>query len=592
MNQVRMAIDKQAQSPDTQRPPDSATAQVQRLFFRSRNKGQRPSLNYVLPPRKKADELLETYWRLVHPLYPFLDKEETMTAYRCLWSGEAPGYDEPTFLCLLNVTFCLACVLGAAVSPTERSTSAELFFARACELLDFDLVQRASVLTVQCFLILGQYLQSTNDPQQCWIITGLALRIAQSLGLHLPSTTDHIQDTQKKGMLRRVWYGCVLMDRALSMTFGRPAMITTEAATSVPPPPAHEDISNCGCSGATFDQNEVPFDLHFFLESIKLYEILNQILLTLYTPSPREASADDPYEIYFGGSDATKIAAVFELDQKLLRWSRDLPSHLKYDKNTEKHAVHARQANVLWLRFRHIRILLFRPILSLFCLQQDKPAANLEEAMPQRIALQCSVMCVNIAQEVIEFFQSKIEALPDQSLDAILPAWWYNLFYVFTAATVLVAARFHPLITAEISGKAIGAAWQGALDVLKRLETFTKNAQRCATALKILFDKVSLQYDQQQQQQQTGPLPSDLQHMEAATVLHRTADPSTLAWPEGQFQNPASNNLYSAIPISESLSNVASTTDFFDNKDFSFDLNDMSWLNSVPFQLYNTGGVI
>jgi len=65
------------------------------------------------------------------------------------------------------------------------------------------------------------------------------------------------------------------------------------------------------------------------------------------------------------------------------------------------------------------------------------------------------------------------------------------------------------------------------------------------------------------------------------------ANPNTQAWSGEQIYNPGPNNPYPAISITENLPNVASTNNFFDNTDFSFDLNDMSWLSSVPFQLYN-----
>jgi len=62
MNQVKRAINQQIGSTDMQRPPDLVTAQTQRSLLMSQRTTQRPSIDYVLPPRKKADELVETYW--------------------------------------------------------------------------------------------------------------------------------------------------------------------------------------------------------------------------------------------------------------------------------------------------------------------------------------------------------------------------------------------------------------------------------------------------------------------------------------------------------------------------------------------------
>lgn len=42
--------------------------------------------DYVLPPRKVADDLVKTYWNLVHCLYPFLHRPLFMGTYVRLWN--------------------------------------------------------------------------------------------------------------------------------------------------------------------------------------------------------------------------------------------------------------------------------------------------------------------------------------------------------------------------------------------------------------------------------------------------------------------------------------------------------------------------
>lgn len=54
--------------------------------------------NYVLPPRKVAEELLQSYWTYVHTLYPFLHKPSFMRIYSKLW-----GYPEEGGLVELDV---------------------------------------------------------------------------------------------------------------------------------------------------------------------------------------------------------------------------------------------------------------------------------------------------------------------------------------------------------------------------------------------------------------------------------------------------------------------------------------------------------
>lgn len=446
MNRVKRVIDRQVTPPDSHRSSQPVAARgwqtVPKLRSTQQQQEQHQNLDYVLPSRQRADRLLDTYWRLVDTLYPFLDKEEVLKTYRCLWTGEPLGSEAQTFLCLLNVIFSIACILEPSISREERVSSADIFYQRARELLSFGLIQRQSMLTVQCLLVLGQYLQSTDDPQQCWVYVGLAIRIAQSLGLDLPSTSAQAPTARQKDLLRKVWYGCVLLDRALSMTFGRPMMITSQAASAVPRPMVHLDAAECACSGNSTAMSAAS-DLHFFIESLKLYELMNETLLTIYSPLSRDEPNDDPYAVYFGSLGARAAGKVFEMDCKFWLWSRDLPSHLQYHAATQKAMVNERQTNVLWLRYRHGRILLLRPILSQFCSRNDSSAESLAESMPSKIAFQCSVMCVKTALETIEFLDSRMEGQLQEELDDLLPAWWYNIFYIYTAATVLVAARLH-----------------------------------------------------------------------------------------------------------------------------------------------------
>src|SRR4051812_20186335 len=71
------------------------------------NEVQHKHIDYILPSRKRADALMALYWRFVHELYPFLDKEQVRNDYEKIWSGEGSVSEERSFLCLLNIIFAL-----------------------------------------------------------------------------------------------------------------------------------------------------------------------------------------------------------------------------------------------------------------------------------------------------------------------------------------------------------------------------------------------------------------------------------------------------------------------------------------------------
>ena len=67
-------------------------------------------------------------------------------------------------------------------------------------------------------------MQGTQRSVETWTIHGLAVKAALQLGLH-SSTASGPFSTLEREIRKRTWYGCVVLDRTLSMTFGRPATI-------------------------------------------------------------------------------------------------------------------------------------------------------------------------------------------------------------------------------------------------------------------------------------------------------------------------------------------------------------------------------
>ncbi|KAJ9666026.1 hypothetical protein H2201_003938 [Coniosporium apollinis] len=360
-------------------------------------------------------------------------------------------------------------------------------------------------------------------------------------------------------------------------------MITSQAAATVPRPVNLDELLEQPDPIRHSSAGPLS-DLNFFIETLKLYEILNEILLALYTPAS-PGPPEDTYDFYFGTSSVGIGNSIFELERKLLRWNQDLPIHLRHEPGSTKHEIHIRQTNILRLRYLHIRMLLFRPTLSLFCTHnQDDPMAR-EDSMPRRLALQCSIMCIKAALEVVDLVRSNMSSVSTYYNG--LPAWWYCIFYVYTAATVLVAARLRPEIAVEVADAELISHLQTAIGLLEQFKIFSQNAQKCATALTILSEKV----EQQRASQTTAranvaseshPMGMNpLEGINASLPGHNIATPGI-----GQLAAPEVD--LNAVPLLSLGSHDHPVAGMFDDMDFGFDISDMSWLNSVPSHLYNT----
>lgn len=56
------------------------------------------------------------------------------------------------------------------------------------------------------------HLQGSQDSTRTWFIHGVVVRAAISLGLHLRSATDDLDEIEEETRIR-VWYGCIALDR-------------------------------------------------------------------------------------------------------------------------------------------------------------------------------------------------------------------------------------------------------------------------------------------------------------------------------------------------------------------------------------------
>ncbi|KAJ5146670.1 hypothetical protein N7526_000022 [Penicillium atrosanguineum] len=499
-----------------------------------------------LSPRRIADNLMNVYWDYVFPLYPFVDSAHMKEEYGKIWHGDTLQRDEHMAMCTFNVVFALACQLADFIQPEERESWADAYFSRAKDLFQFSLWDTGSAGLIQCLLLMAQYLQSTNSAHQCWIVTGLAIRNAQSLGLHLPQTIAHLHSFQDKQLARKLWHGCVLMDRVISMTFGRPAMVSRVSSGAVPLPVKVDDEFIIPNSIAEPSQPvERPSMMTFYIKTLELYETMNDVLLSLYKPAA-EDSPNDIHGFYFNTTVSEIERTIFDLDCSLDRWARNLPAHLCAGSSSRSDSpIFFRQSVVLQARFLHVRILLFRPTLSKFCALRDNAGIHSlttrHDSFPHRVALQCSIIC-----ESIKLIHDNV---PIDGTGGPLPAWWYNILYIYTAATVLIAGRLCSAIVSEVTEASITHSWECALEILRKYQKYSTSARRCVAALEILYEKVV----------------SDGQPL----ADHDSAQGFTA-------HVPSTLNDYS---FGEGVN--ATMMEGFELLDFQ----DMSWLNSVPSNL-------
>ncbi|KAL6889950.1 hypothetical protein GGI43DRAFT_416099 [Trichoderma evansii] len=547
MRQIKAAIDVKLGLPHP-RQPASGTSNAIRgpQGPKSGNGGDNSQrIEYLLPPRKTADKLASAYWELVYPLYPFIDRSLIEESYRSIWSGDSAPMDESMAMCMVNLIFALGAQLTDSIELEHRKASANMYFKRAQDLLRLDLWDVGSTELIQCLLLMGQYLQTTDNPHQCWMVIGHAIRVAQELGFHLSEYSLDLPSSRETELVRRIWHGCVMMDRVLSMTFGRPPMISKQLSDTVPLPIAVDDAL-LGPQRLAVQPEGLPSETDFFVRALLMYGIVYDILIELYsgaTSSTQNSSfISSPHQ-----HGSVNMAKILELDGALMAWSHNLPPHLQAESpESARDSISRRGAVVCRVRFLHARILLFRPILSQFCLPQnrpEKPGESQDDSLADQMSLQCSALCFKSAHSLIEVVHKNLV----YGKTGVLPAWWYCVLYVYTAATVLLAERLRPIIAAGISEYSIAESWSRAIAILKSFTCLGESAKRCVAALEILSAKVSMH----------SVLPESLQE--------QSIDPEPLT--------PIPDVVFDDVLGGLDCSGIV------------FDSHDMLWLTSVPGNL-------
>ena len=174
-------------------------------------------------------------------------------------------------------------------------------------------VEHVCALLAQSF-----YLLATCRTDQCWITLGLAVRIAQSIGLHVEeegsaSRGNAISSGETR---RRVWYSIFVLDRLLALQLGRPPSIRDDDFNvELPSRQSDVDLADQG-SPVDVPQQDCVGD--YFVAMVKFSEIISRVYYSLYAPKK-------PINI------ATTLSNIDLLDTELLQWRSNLSRKLRFD---------------------------------------------------------------------------------------------------------------------------------------------------------------------------------------------------------------------------------------------------------------------
>lgn len=188
------------------------------------------------------------------------------------------------------------------------------------------------------------------------------------------------------------------------------------------------------------------------------------------------------------------------------------------------------------------------------------------------------MVCVKIAQEAIDIVHSY--RANDVATSTLLAAWWYNILFVYSAATVLIAARLRLSIISELGEDSILRSWNMAMQVLQGYSSFSDSIPRLIATLLVLSNQIPSRYSQHRQDidfasHQNGMDGFKDQQAESGSSRKQYPSSSDHTHHVHSMDNAEQENLDLGLFNEEVLVG-------FD--DLLFDPNDLSWLNAVPFE--------
>ncbi|KAH8700315.1 C6 transcription factor [Talaromyces proteolyticus] len=386
---------------------------------------------FALPPRLETWELVQKYFSDTGLLFPYIYPPTFLETCQHVLKRN-PRRIRRTWLGLLNIMLAMVKITAAPeTKPAEiRLAEANMFYQRALGLCGNEMLRGTTIEVVQFLLLMGQYLQGTQKSVQAWTIHGLAVKAALQLGLHSKDAAGAFTPADQE-VRRRTWFACVILDRTLSMTLGRPATIPDNYVRLELP--KHDD----DLVVPMVDPRDVQMSTLFFNNTILLYK---QLFVTI----------DELYDQNLGCesqlSVSEKISKILSISQTLEAWKTSLPEGLglvtvQELQNATRPAPEEPQFSfkfrvILTLRYLHLQVLLHRPILVQYIDACVESSANQhEQRVLQQIGWNSLQICSEAAMNIIDLVYEVLDSTEWHK--SLLGAWWFTLYYTFHSALIL-----------------------------------------------------------------------------------------------------------------------------------------------------------
>ena len=202
----------------------------------------------------------------------------------------------------------------------------------------------------QSHVLICSFLLGSAVPHLTWLLSGLGLRAAQEIGIHVRSVLLHA-DPVERALYSRCFWALYHIDRLNCAAIGRSVAIQ-DTDFDADYPLAVDDESFENDSIAQPPQTGVS-RISAFIHTLKLDHIIGAALRTIYAINQLPEHRADT---------AAQRAIVVELDSALNSWADAVPDGLRWDPTRADRQLFEQSA-VLYVYYYYCQILVHRPFI-------------------------------------------------------------------------------------------------------------------------------------------------------------------------------------------------------------------------------------
>ncbi|CAN9080203.1 unnamed protein product [Alternaria alternata] len=370
---------------------------------------------FDLPQEHTAALLFQCYARTIQgsfPILPVTIEQELHQYYTLLHTGQAIHYPQRWFA-LVNLVFAIGAKFSHLIQADWRAEDLDhvVYSSRAFHLLSMNdtivVLSTPELLTAQAAGLFAVYYMTVGHVNRAWVMVGIAMRSAFSLGLHVQHYDHSVSTTQGQNMIC-IWWSLHSLESLLSSITGRPSSILNENITT-PLPDAFASDRKQRAGVVSFD---------FLNADTNLNLLTQQIISNLYTQRKSAPSWDYLQQ--------TTVSLVADLD----KWVVDhIPEFYPWEWNSAH--MPQREAFLLKLQYCRLKILTTCPSLRRVerCFEAGVDGFNSLDELGAEA-------CVRAAQDVASLLASEpqIKSLYEKG------PWWIIVHNIMQALTVLMIA--------------------------------------------------------------------------------------------------------------------------------------------------------